>query len=274
LRQSTINYENNLESKIMGKTGGEMEKPILNKTMLDYLQLIRNKLWLVIVFVIISCITTFCAYKAFVTPMYSASSELVINSISKSAEGVIYSDVTMNLNLVETYKEILKSDNIMSSVVTAHPEFNRSASEFKKNLKVSSTDKTQVIKLIVEDSSYVKAANEVNAVVEQFKELIPNLMELNNVKILNSANVALHPAPINSSVNMNVVISFFVSLMIALGTLLFIENINQTLRSEKEVEYYVGLPVITTIGTIRKKDVELNKNILSKVGDQTHVAIK
>lgn len=251
-----------------------MKKPILNKTMLDYLQLIRNKLWLVIVFVLISCITTFCAYKALVTPLYSASSELVINSITKSAEGQIYSDVTMNLNLVETYKEILKSDHIMSSMVAAHPEFNMSASELKKKLKVSSTDKTQVIKLALEESSYVQAANEVNAVVEQFIELIPTLMELHNVKILNEANTALHPAPINASVMMNVVISFFVSLMLALGTLLFFENINKTLRTEKDVEYYIGLPVITTIETIRKKDVEANKNNLSKVGDQTHAALK
>jgi capsular polysaccharide biosynthesis protein len=251
-----------------------MEKPILNKTMLDYLQLIKNKLWLVIVFVLISCITTFCANKALVTPMYSASSELVINSITKSAEGQIYSDVTMNLNLVETYKVILNSDNIMNAMIAAHPEFNMSAADLKKKLKVSSTDKTQVIKLVLEDSSYVKAANEVNAVVQQFMKLIPSLMELDNVKILNEADVQLHPAPINASVTMNVVISFFVSLMIALGTLLFLENINQTLRTEKEVEYYVGLPVITTIGTMRKKDVEYHKSNLSKVGDQTHVTVK
>jgi capsular polysaccharide biosynthesis protein len=258
----------------MGKTGGEMEKPILNKTMLDYLQLIKNKLWLVIVFVLISCISTFCAYKAMVTPLYSASSELVINSITKSVEGQIYSDVTMNLNLVETYKEILKSDNIMTAMTAAHPEFKLSASELQKKLKVSSTDKTQVISLVLEDTSYAKAANEVNAVVSQFNELIPTLMELNNVKVLNQANPELHPAPINASVNMNVVISFFVSLMIALGTLLFLENINQTLRTEKEVEYYIGLPVITSIATIKKKDLELNKNKLSKVGDQTHVTVK
>jgi capsular polysaccharide biosynthesis protein len=258
----------------MGNTGGEMEKPILNKTMLDYLQLIKNKLWLVIMFVLISCITTFCAYKALVTPMYSASSELVINSITKSAEGQIYSDVNMNLNLVETYKEILKSDNIMSAMIAAHPEFNMSASDLKKKLKVSSRDKTQVIKLVLEDSSYVKSANEVNAVVQQFIELVPTLMEMNNVKILNKANVDLNPAPINASVIMNVVISFFVSLMIALGTLLFLENINQTLRTEKEVEYYIGLPVITSIDTINKKDVKYTKSNLSKVGDQTHVTVK
>jgi capsular polysaccharide biosynthesis protein len=258
----------------MGKTGGEMEKPILNKTMLDYLQLIRNKLWLVIVFVLISCITTFCAYKALVTPMYSASSELVINSITKSSEGQIYSDVTMNLNLVETYKEILKSDNIMNAVTAAHPEFNMSASDLQKKLKVSSTDKTQVIKLVLEDSSYVKSANEVNAVVQQFIKLIPNLMEMDNVKILNQANVGLHPAPINASLKMNVVISFFLSLMIALGTLLFLENINQTLRTEKEVEFYTGLPIIAAIGTIKKKDVKFHKNNLSKVGDPTHVTVK
>jgi capsular polysaccharide biosynthesis protein len=258
----------------MGKTGGEMEKPILNKTMLDYLQLIKNKLWLVIVFVLISCISTFCAYKAMVTPVYSASSDLVINSITKSGEGQIYSDVTMNLNLVETYKEILKSDNIMTAMTAAHPEFKLSASDLKKKLKVSSTDKTQVIHLVLEDTSYVKAANEVNAVVNQFNELIPTLMELNNVNVLNQANPELHPAPINASVMMNVVISFFVSLMIALGTLLFLENINQTLRTEKEVEYYIGLPVITSITTIKQKDLELNKNKLSKVGDQKHVTVK
>jgi capsular polysaccharide biosynthesis protein len=182
--------------------------------------------------------------------------------------------VNMNLNLVETYKEILKSDNIMSAMIAAHPEFNMSASDLKKKLKVSSTDKTQVIKLVLEDSSYVKAANEVNAVVQQFIELVPTLMEMNNVKILNQANVDLNPAPINASVIMNVVISFFVSLMIALGTLLFLENINQTLRTEKEVEYYIGLPVITSIDIIKKKDVKYTKSNLSKVGDQTHVIVK
>lgn len=54
---------------------------------------------------------------------------------------------------------------------------------------------------------------------------------------------------------MNLIISFVVSLMAALGIILLMETLNGTLRSEKEAEYDLGLPVIASIATIRKRDL-------------------
>ncbi|MNI82779.1 hypothetical protein D3C73_1395310 [compost metagenome] len=50
---------------------------------------------------------------------------------------------------------------------------------------------------------------------------------------------------------------------------------NDTLRSEKEAEHYVGLPVIATIGVIKKGEARNRSQATSReVSEQTYATAK
>ncbi|MDP4098961.1 Wzz/FepE/Etk N-terminal domain-containing protein [Paenibacillus sp. P96] len=247
----------------------------MEKTILDYLVLIRKRLWLIAAFVLISCITTFYVSENFVKPVYSASSQLLINNITGAEGSNELNQVSTSLNLVESYRQILTSPAIMGKVVAEHPEFGVNPSELSEKLKIQSSDKSQVIGLTIEGEDYQTAAAMVNSITQTFTRSVPELMNMNNVKILNLADIVNQPEPINGSPVMNIAISFLVSLMIALGTIVFLESINATLRNEKEAEADLGLPVIGSIPLMRKKDLSGTVgNSKERVGERTYAAIE
>ncbi|MFM9276449.1 YveK family protein [Paenibacillus jiagnxiensis] len=246
----------------------------MEKTILDYLVLIRKRLWLIAAFVLISCITTFYVSENFVKPVYSASSQMLINNFTGAEGSNVLNEVNTSLNLVESYKQIITSPTIMGKVVADHPEFGLNAAQLAEKLKIQSSDKSQVIGLTIEGENYQTAAAMVNSISQTFVRSVPELMNMNNVKILNLADTVNQPEPINGSPVMNIAISFLVSLMVALGTIIFLESINGTLRSEKEAEADLGLPVIGSIPMIRKKDLGGTVNSKERVGERTYAAVE
>jgi capsular polysaccharide biosynthesis protein len=247
----------------------------MEKSILDYFVLIRKKLWMIALFVLLSCLTTFYVSKTFVEPVYKANTQVLVSSTFKSEEAIDLNDVSMNLNLIESYKEIIKSDHMIQMMLQSHPEFGMTQKELLKNLKVSSTDKTQIIKIELEDHSYEKAVVITKTLADTFISEVPSLMNMNNVKILSSSDVAVKPLPVNSSVVINLALSFILSAMAAIGVFFFFENINDTIRSEKEAEHIVGLPVLSSIGTIKKgKAAKPSRARSREVGEKAYVTAK
>ncbi|TXK83692.1 YveK family protein [Paenibacillus sp. N3.4] len=247
----------------------------MEKSILDYFVLIRKKLWMIALFVLLSCLTTFYVSKTFVVPVYKANTQILVNSMVKSEEAIDLNEVSKNINLIESYKEIIKSDHMINLLLQSHPEFKLIPKELLKNLKVSSTDKTQLIKIEFEDKSYEKAIMVTKALADTFIGEVPGLMNLNNVKILSVSDATVKPLPVNSSIIINLAVSFVLSAMAAIGVFFFLENINDTIRSEKEAAHVVGLPVLVSIGAIQKNSNEkLAKAKRREVGEQPYVTVK
>ncbi|MFF2911895.1 YveK family protein [Paenibacillus sp. NPDC057934] len=246
----------------------------MEKTILDYIHLIKKRLWLITVFVLISCATTLYVSKNFVVPVYSASGQLLVNNIANVPAGSNLNELNFSLNLIESYKEIIKSPTILKEVVADHPEFGLTQEKLRKKLEIKSSDKSQVINLSVEDENYTKAAGIVNAVSQTFIRSLPSLMKLDNVMLLTPADPANKPVAANAGILMNIVISFVVSVMAALGIILLMETLNSTLRSEKEAEIEIGLPVIASIPAIRKRDLSKGAGLNERVGEGTYAAAK
>lgn len=243
----------------------------MEKTILDYINLLKKRLWLITVFVLISCATTFYVSKNFVVPVYSASGQLLVNNTASVPESNNLNNLNFSLNLIESYKDIIKSPTIMKSVVADHPEFGLTEDQLAAKLQVKTSEKSSVINLSVEDESYSKAANIVNAVSQSFIRSLPALMKLDNVTFLTPADPADVPAASNGGSAMNLIISFVVSLMAAVGIILLLETLNGTLRTEKEAEFELGLPVIASIPMIRKRDLGKAANANARLGEGAYV---
>ncbi|MDF2925316.1 MAG: capsular biosynthesis protein [Paenibacillaceae bacterium] len=246
----------------------------MEKNLMDYVQSVRRMLWLIIPFVAVSCLTTYYVSKTFNTPVYRAQAQLIINTTNKGQDGITYSDVNMNLSLMESYKEIMRSDKMIETLAASRPELNIDPAEMKKALQVSSPDKTQILNVSVQDESYTRAAQLVNATISQFMTEIPMLMSLNNTTVLKLADPAAAVSPSSSGAAMNLVLSFMVSLMVALGAVFFRENIDRTVRNEKEVVHYSGLPLLASIGVITKQDSRMEIDPIPRKAGETYVAFK
>lgn len=223
----------------------------------DYIKVVRKRIWMIVIFVLVACITTAVVSLYFIQPTYEAYTKLIVNK-SEQKQGLDQLDInTVNLNirLIDTYKEVIKTPRIMDNVVKEHPELGLTTEKLIDKVKISSVNNTQVMTLVVQDKSYDKAAAIVNAVSEVFQREIPLIMNVDNVSLLNEAKPMDKPIPVKPNVKLNIAISFVVSLMIAVGLSFLLEYLDDTIKTEEDVRQYLNLPTLAMISRIREEDL-------------------
>lgn len=224
----------------------------------EVLQIVKKKLWLIVLIVLAACLTTAIFNLYFAKPIYSTSTKLIVNksSDSSNSEKLDLGSLNANIQLINTYKEILKTPAILDKVAADHPEFNLSAEGINSRISVNSKEQSQVMTISVEDTSHTRAAGIVNAVAEVFKQEIPGIMKVDNVTILSKAKVVDNPHPISPNVKLNMVIAVIASLLISIGLIFLLEYLDDTIKSEKDIELALGLPTLAMIRKIKKKDLK------------------
>lgn len=246
----------------------------------DYFQIVKKRLWMIVSIVIVVCLLA-GVYSLYIKkPVYEASTKIIVNQtqqVQTSASQLDLNQINTNIQLINTYKEIIKTPAILDVVAQNYPEFNITAEELLTKVNVSSVNNTQVMTLVVQDNSYQRAAEIVNAISLVFKQEIPSLFNVQNVSILNEAklNPSVEPGPVEPNVVMNLAIAFIVSLMIGLGIAFLLEYMDDTLKTEEDIEKYLGLPtiaMITRLGQEETKGTETQAQKLSrKAGELEHV---
>jgi len=223
----------------------------------DYIKTLRKRIWLILSIVVLSSLITGLVSLFVLEPVYEASTKLIVNQ-SRTDIGLSELDInTVNLNirLIDTYKEIIKTPAIMNKVAEQHPEWKLSSAQLVDKVQVSSVNNTQVMTLIVQDLSQSKAANIVNAISNVFIAEISTLMQVDNVFMLSEAVVLTNPQPVKPSPVLNIAISFVVSLMISIGIVFLFEYFDDSIKSEQDVLKYLNLPTIAMIPKVKPEDL-------------------
>lgn len=244
----------------------------------DYIKIIKKRIWIIIAMVLVCTIATGVASYFFIKPVYEASTKLIVNKSNErpGLEQVDINSINLNIRLIDTYKEVIKTPRIMDKVVKEYPEFNLSSEELIKKIKVSSVNNTQVMTVVVQDASYDKAANIVNAVSKVFQREIPSIMKVDNVSLLNEAQIDGTPVPVKPNPKLNIAIAFVVSLMVAVGLSFLMEYLDDSIKTEEDVKQFLELPTLAMIARIEAEDLINHKSSTSQqrqAGETTRVTV-
>lgn len=180
----------------------------------------------------------------FTTPMYSSSTTLVLASagstVNNQAGTITTTDITMNSKLVSTYSVLIKSDNVIRQVISnlgieINPEY------LKKHINVGSVNDTEVIKITVSTDNAKTSAKIANEIVPVFTKLVKETYNIENVQVVDAAEVNNTPSNINHV--KDVVIFVFIGLVISATYVLIANMLDTTIKTaedvEKETEVYV-----------------------------------
>jgi capsular polysaccharide biosynthesis protein len=221
-----------------------------------YFKIIQKRLWIIAIIVIIACVGSAIKSYYYSTPVYQASAKLIVNQTIKTdgASQVNLSLVQTNIMLINSYKEIIKSAAIMNKVSPQYQELGIDPRVLAAKIVVSSASDSQVMDLVYRDTTYQRAAKAVNAISTVFKEEISHIMKVDNVTILNEADPDSPMGSISANPALNIVISFAVSLVLAIGIVFLLDYLDNTFKSEVELEEELGLPLLAVVTKIRKAD--------------------
>jgi wzd len=185
----------------------------------------------------------------FVKPEYTSTTSLVLAQSSSSGQtgdgAISATDLTMNSKLVSTYSELIKRKAILGQVCENLniPESN--IQELRGKIKVNSAKNTEIIEISVTNKDPNKAAAIANEIAKVFGEKIVEIYNISNVYLLDRAEANAVPSNINHM--KDVVIFAFIGLVIAAVYVLIANMLDNTIKTEQDVEATTELLVLSSI---------------------------
>ena len=225
-------------------------------------------------FVIIGIIYTY----NFVTPKYTAKTTLIlasINGMSASSidttgytdTSIIDKDITVNSKLVSTYSELIKSKNILRQVKN-NLDIDIDEEKIKKAITVDTVEDTELIRISVEDESNELACYIANEIANVFKEQIKVYYDIENVQIVDVAE--LEDKPSNIHHKRDIAIFGLIGLVVSAGYVLIINMLDTTVKSIEEIEEITKLPVLASLPILEG----FEKNISKSAGKKAKTKMK
>jgi capsular polysaccharide biosynthesis protein len=180
------------------------------------------------------------------TPIYQSSTQFLVNH-SKVDQPVINSgDIRTNLELINTYNDIIKSPIILDKVIS-ELDLEKSAGDLNSQINVGTRNNSQVVSITVQDPDPALAVKIANTVAFVFQREIATIMNVDNVSILSEAKLAENPMPVKPNPKLNMAIALVVGLMIGVGLAFLLEFLDNTIKTEQDIEKHLGLSVIGAI---------------------------
>src|SRR4051812_45134492 len=126
----------------------------------DYLKTIQKRLGLIILLVLVSCTLSGVLFIQTSHSTYQAVSKLIVNktNVVDGQQNIDTTTVGANIMLINTYKELIRSEPILQEVIRQNPQFKLTVSKLVSLMKVSSAANSQVMSIMIQDTSYQQAA--------------------------------------------------------------------------------------------------------------------
>ena len=182
-------------------------------------------------------------------PMYQSNTTLVL--VGESKKGYSQSDSVLNQNLIGTYSQIITSRTVLSQVID-NLKLKTTAENLSKNISTSSVEDTEIIKITVNSSKRKEAAKIADEVATVFSKEVQDIYNLENVTIIDKAEVATSPYNINY-VKDNI-IYLMIGIVLSFGIVFVMYYFDTTIKSSEVVEEKLGLPVIGIVPKVEDKE--------------------
>lgn len=195
------------------------------------------------IFIIIGIIYTI----GFVTPKYTSSTRLVLatsNSSTQSSGTITTTDLTLNSNLVSTYRELVKSTNVVRQVIS-NLGIVADEEQIKKQISVTSVTNTALIEIAVTDINPTNAAKIANELANVFIDEVTKIYKLDNVYVLDKAEIDENPSNINHI--RDVAIFTFLGIVLSAAYVVIANMLDTTIKSVEDVEKGFKVSVLATI---------------------------
>lgn len=168
----------------------------------------------------------------------------------KGETGIEYNDLILNQRLVSTYGEIVKM-RVVADQVIENLNLPISYGQFGEKVSVRLVKDTEIIKLNVTDTDPVLAAQIANETAEVFMDSIVDIMLIENVQVIDKAQVP--KSPISPRPMLNMAIAGVLGLMLGVFIAFLLEFMDNTIKTERDIEKHLGLPVIGSIPMVKNK---------------------
>ncbi|MFA9399085.1 MAG: YveK family protein [Clostridiaceae bacterium] len=208
----------------------------------DFFKIIRKRLVLIVLTTVIATAITALISIFVLTPIYQSDIKIIIGS--EDGKEITQSDVTMYQNLMETYKTIASSEQV-AEVAVFNLGNDIDTKELIKNTTVTVDSGTMILNIAEKNADPQMAYKGARAMAKAFMESATYLIPTGDVKIMDEAK--LSKTPVSPNIKLNILIAGLLGILVSIGLAFILDYMDNTIKTEKDVEIYLGLSVIGNI---------------------------
>lgn len=219
---------------------------------------------------IVMALLAFVGTKLLITPMYTSETKMYVLSKQDNSASVTYSDLQTGSQLTKDYMELVKTRPVLEQVISGL-KLKEEPEELAKRITVNTATETRIMSILVEDKDPTQAKKIANALREAVGVQITAIMDADSVNTVEEASLPLQPS--SPSTMKNTAIGGILGILIAVGVIVLIFVLDDTIKTPEDVEYYLGLNVLSSLpikeGTVSTKKKAMTRMNHGKAGSHT-----
>lgn len=215
--------------------------------------LLKNWLWILLS--TLGCAILGLLITVFlIVPKYRAEATMIVNTRQDQTSSITNDQITSAQKLVDTYSIIITSRSVIDPIMK-ELNIEKSYENFIDDITVESVNNTQVMSIQVEDQDPEIALQVVQKIVARAPDVIIKTVEAGSVNVVSEPYVDSEK-PVSPSKVKNTAIAGFLGLFLSSGIILMIAFLDNTFKSEEDIQKQLGLVtigIIPTTESCRKK---------------------
>ena len=215
----------------------------------ELLAFIKEKAWIIGVALIASITASIIYIQAIKQPIYKSSTTYVLISDSNE-QGITTSEVTLNEKLIATYKEIIKSRNILEKVIDSL-KLDMTIQELARTISVEQVSTSSMIKITVSNNDPEAAKKIAETIGNEFSKEIESLYKISNLGLVDKALVPVVAS--NESNTKELIIINGGALALSLMAIFMLFYFDNTVKDSEQIEEKIELPVLGNVPLVSRK---------------------
>ena len=206
-----------------------------------------------------------------ITPKYGTNTQLVVQSNQETLTNAnLQSDLTGNVMMVNTYKDLIKSDVVLDQVSLQLAKENGiqyTSNELNKMISVTQSQNSQMFSIRVISINAKEAMEIANKTAMIFKEKAVEILKVDKVSIISPAK--LQTTPVSPNKKLNLLIGAVIGLILGVMIVFLLEFLDKTVKDTKFIENELELPILGEISVLSNKELQSSifLNVLQKQGE-------
>lgn len=216
---------------------------VIEIDLLELFQVLLGHISLILSIGVFAALVGFMLSKFVLSPVYESTTKIyILNKTETSA--VTYSDVQMGTQLTKDYAQLISSRYVLEEVIRMLA-LDVDYEEMLHKVSVDTPTDTRIVSITVEDHDPVQAMKIANCIRETASDHIQNVMDIEAVNVVETANMPTEKAGPKCSIWTLVGGIAGVALVCVIVLIRYL--MDDTIKSSEDVEKYLGLSTLALI---------------------------
>lgn len=211
----------------------------------EYFEIVKKNMGMIALITIFAVAVSAAVSFFVLDPVYETSTTLMVNKAKEDISRTVETqDIMLSRQLVTTYGEIAKSNVVLSKVIR-DLRLDMELGQLSGKITVTPVKETEIMRITVSDTSPKLASSIANATAGIFMDEVARIMKIDNVQIIDKAQVPNDPVKPNKL--LNIAIAGVLGVMAGVFIAFLREYLDNTLKTPEDIEKHLGVQVVGMI---------------------------